>query len=135
MFGLNKKIFIGLLINIVNTSNHTKCISLSNKKYQIQPTFINLNPNEYSQWFQYYPFAVNLNKHVGSCNTLSDLYKKVCILNKTECLNLSVFNIIARINESKTLTKHISWKCQCRFDERNCNSGQWWTNDKYRYEL
>ena len=49
MFCLIKKIFIVLLINIVNTSNHTKCISLSNKKYKIQPTFINLNPNEYSQ--------------------------------------------------------------------------------------
>ena len=27
MFGLIKKIFIGLLINIVNTSNHAKCVS------------------------------------------------------------------------------------------------------------
>ena len=32
MFGLIKKIFIGLLIGIVNASNHTKYISLSNQK-------------------------------------------------------------------------------------------------------
>ena len=25
-------------------------------------------------------------------------------------------------NESKTLTKHISWKCKCKFDGRKCNS-------------
>ena len=31
MFGLIKKIFVGLLINIVNASNHKKCISLSNQ--------------------------------------------------------------------------------------------------------
>ena len=58
MFGLNKKIFIGLLTSIVNSSNHRKCISLSNQKCMIQPTLINLHPNEYSQEFHCYPFAV-----------------------------------------------------------------------------
>ena len=48
MFGLIKKIFIGLLTGLVNISNHTKCLSLSNQKCMIQPTLINLDPNEYS---------------------------------------------------------------------------------------
>ena len=30
--------------------------------------------------------------------------------------------MIKEINESKTLTKHISCKCKCKFDERKCNS-------------
>ena len=34
-----------------------------------QPTFINLYPNEYSQEFRYYPFAVKLDRCVGSSNT------------------------------------------------------------------
>ena len=55
---------------------------------------------------------------------------KVCVPNKTEDLNLNVFNMIAGINKSKVLTKHISCKCKCRFDGRNCNSDQWWNNDK-----
>ena len=78
---LIKKIFIGLWINIVNASNHTKCISLSNQKCEIQPTLINLHPNEYSQEFHYYPFTVKLDKCVGSCNTLNDLSNKVGVLN------------------------------------------------------
>ena len=41
VFGLVKKIFIGLLTGIVCTSNHTKCLT--------EPTLINLHPNEYSQ--------------------------------------------------------------------------------------
>ena len=49
MFGLIKKIFIGLVTGIVNKSNHTKCVSLSNQKCMIQPTLINLHRNEYSQ--------------------------------------------------------------------------------------
>ena len=32
MFGLIKKLFMGLLIKIVNASNLTKCVLLSNQK-------------------------------------------------------------------------------------------------------
>ena len=62
MFGLIKKIFIGLLTSIVNPSNPTKCVLLNNQKCEIQPTFNNLHPNEHSQEFHYYPFTVKLNK-------------------------------------------------------------------------
>ena len=119
MFGLIKKIFIGLLTGLVNGSNHTKCTSLSNQKCMTQPSIINLHPNEYSQEFHYYPFAVKLDRRVGSCNALNDLSNKVCVPNKTEDLNLSMFNMITGINESKTLTKHISCECKCRFDGKN----------------
>ena len=95
--------FVVLLSNIVNESNHVKCVSLSN---------------------HYYPFTVKLDRCVGSCNTLNDLSNKVCVPNKTEDLNLSMFNMITGINESKTLTKHISCECKCRFDGRKCNSDQ-----------
>ena len=81
-----------------------------------QPTLINLYSNEYSQEFHYYPFAVKLDRCAGSCNTINDLSNKACVPNKTEDLNLSVFNMITGINESKTLTKHISCDCKCRFD-------------------
>ena len=92
---------IGLLAGLANGSNHTKWVLLSNQKCMIQPTHINLHPNEYSQEFHCYPFAVNLDRCVGSCNTLNDLSNKVCIPNKTEDLNLSVFNMITGINEKK----------------------------------
>ena len=52
--------------------------------------------------------------------------------NKTEDLNQSLLNMIAEINESKSLTKHISCKCKCRFDGRKCNSDKWWNNRKCR---
>ena len=53
---------MGLLISMVNASNHAKWVSLSNQKYKIHPTFINLHPNEYSQEFHYYSFTVKLDK-------------------------------------------------------------------------
>ena len=82
-----------------------------------QPTLVNLHSNKYSQEFHRYPFLVKLDRCVGSYNTLNDLSNKACVPNKTEHLNLSVFNMITGINEFKTLTKHISCRCKCRFDK------------------
>ena len=67
---------MGLLISMVNASNHTKCVWLSNQKCMGQPILINLHSNEYNPEFHYYPFAVKLDRCVESCNTLNDLSKK-----------------------------------------------------------
>ena len=107
MFRLITKIFIGLLTGLVKGSIHTKYISLNNQKRMIQPTFINSRPNEYSQEFHYYAFTVKLDRCTGSCNTLNELSNKACVQNKTDDLNLGVFNMITGINELKTLTMHI----------------------------
>ena len=90
MFALIKNIFIRLFSSIVNASNHTKCISSSNKKFEIQPTLIDLHPNEYILELHYYPFSVKIDRCVGSCNTPNDLSNKVCIQNKTEDFNLRI---------------------------------------------
>ena len=127
MFGLIKKIFAGLLTGILNASNHTKCVSLSNQKCMIQPTLINLHPDEYSQEFHNYRFAVKLDWCVRNCYPLNDLSNKVCVANKTGDLNLSVFKMITGIKE---LT-HILCECKCKLGGRKCNSNQWWNNDKY----
>ena len=66
---LSKNVIV-LLTNILNGSNHKKYISLGNQKCMIQSTIINLHPDEYSQEFHYYRFAVKLDRCVGSCKTL-----------------------------------------------------------------
>ena len=103
---------IGLLFSIANASNHTQSLSLSNQKCMTEPTLTNLHPDQYSQEFHYYPFAIN---------TLINLSNKLCAPNNTEDLNCSVFNMITGINKSKILTKHISCECKCKFDGRKCN--------------
>ena len=57
---LLKKMFIELLANIVNASNHKKCAFLNNQQFIFQATLINLHPNEYRQGSCFYAFAVNL---------------------------------------------------------------------------
>ena len=73
IFGLIKKMFMGLLICIVNASDRTKWVSLSHQKRKILPTLINLHPNEYNQELRYYPFTVKLDRCAGSCTSLNDL--------------------------------------------------------------
>ena len=86
---------------VVNAFNYTKCVSLRNRKCEIQYTFINLHPNEYSQELHYYLFAIKLDRCLGSCKTLNDLSNKVCVPNKTEDLNMHVFNMITGIMNEK----------------------------------
>ena len=49
MFWLIQKVFIGLLTGLVNESNYTKCVSLTNQKCTTQHAIIKLHPNEYTQ--------------------------------------------------------------------------------------
>ena len=48
----------------------------------------------------------------------------MCFPNKTEELNIPVFNKIIGINESKILIIHVSYECKCKGDGRKCNSNQ-----------
>ena len=40
---------IWLLVSMVNTSNHSKCIFLNDQQCITQPVLIKLHPNEYGQ--------------------------------------------------------------------------------------
>ena len=118
MFGLMKKMIVILWTSIASAFNHTKFTSLSNQKCLIQPTFTNLHPNEYIQEWSYYQFQVNVDRCGGSCNTLDNLSSRVCVSNKTKDLNLHAFNLITGINQSRTLTKHILFKFECKCDSK-----------------
>ena len=83
-----------LLNSIVSTSDHTKCLLLSNQKCMTQPTVINLHCNEYSQELHYCLFPFNLDRCAESYNTLDEWSNKVYAPKEIEDLNLQVFNII-----------------------------------------
>ena len=69
--------------------------TISNETYFTKPMFIVLNPNE----LQYYPILVKLDRYRGSCNTLDDLSDKLNVANKTEYVNVNIFNVIKWTNE------------------------------------
>ena len=73
---------------------------------------------------------VSLNKCNGGCNTVDDLYTKICAPSKTKDVNFEVFKMIKDINEVKMLLKHIPTYCKCKLDNTICNSNQKWNNNK-----
>ena len=66
-----------------------------------------------------------------SCNVLSP---KVCVPKETKDINVKAFNKIANKNEAKTMTKHISCDCKCKFNCTTCNSSQKWNNKTFQYD-
>ena len=85
------------------------------------PTFIDLNPVE----LKYYSFMVSLDKCVWSCNVLSP---NAYVPKETKDINVNAFNVITSKNESKTIAKHISCDCKCKFNNTICNPNQKWNN-------
>ena len=60
-----------------------------------------------------------MNKCSGNCNNINDA--RICILDIIKNLNLKVFNLMSRTNES---VKHESCKCICRLNAMVCNNKQ-----------
>ena len=54
--------------------------------------------------------------------------QKYVFQNEKKDINVKVFNMIANKNEAKTMTKHISYDCKCKFNSITCNSNQKWNN-------
>ena len=58
--------------------NFTEFLPLNNFPCIARPTLIGLN-DEYNQILQYYPFMVNLDRYVGSCNAFNNLLSRICL--------------------------------------------------------
>ena len=82
----------------------------------------------------FYHFSIKTSKCSGSCNNINNLYAKLCVPDVVKYLNVKVFNLMSRTNE----TRHIEWyetcKCKCRLDASVCNNKKRWNDDKCRCE-
>ena len=133
MFGFIKKIFITAMTffscNALNTIP-LKCVSMSNQECKLRPVIMDINSNKPS----FYPYSTKINKSSSSCNNINYPYAQLCVPDVTKDMNIKVFNLMSRTNE----TRHIKWnetcKCKCRLDASVCNNKQPWNNDKYRCE-
>ena len=108
-----------------------KCVSISNQECKIRPEIINVNSNEPL----FYSYRIKVNKCSGSCNNINDPYSKLCIPDVVKNLNVKVFNLMSRTNETRHIKWHEACKCKYRLDARSvCNNNQCWNNDKCRCE-
>ena len=115
---------------IVLNVNSLECVSINNHKCKTRSEIININSNEPV----FYPNSITINKCKGSCNTFNDPYAKICVPDTTKNINVKVFNLMSRPNETIHIEWHKTCKCKCRLDASVCNNKQKRNEDKCRSE-
>ena len=123
---------INLSTNLYNALKVKKleCVSVINKKCMSRPKIIDLNKNERVL----YSLIIKVNKYSGDCNNINDPMAKLCIPDIVRDMNIKVFNLLARINETRKIVWHKTCKCVCRLTSAVCNDRQEWTENKCRCE-
>ena len=123
--------FIGLTIFSNFTGvNSLSYISVNNKECKTRPQIVNVNGHEPV----FFPFSIKTSKCSGICNNINHPYAKVCVPDVVKNLNVKVFNIMSRTNETRHIEWHETCKCACKFGANICNNKQRWNNDKCRCE-
>ena len=74
-------------------------ISMNNQECKERPQIVNVNSDE----SVLFPFSIKTSKCSGSYNNINDLYAKICVPDVIKNLNVKVFNLMPRTNE----TRHI----------------------------
>ena len=93
---VKKVFFLGLTI-LSNFTNALDCISMKNRECKVRPEIININSNSP----MFYPFSIRINKCSGNCNNIDDPYARFCVPDVMKDLNVKVFNLMSRTNETR----------------------------------
>ena len=119
-------LFLSSLVSIIPLS----CISIKYQECKVRPEIINVNSNNP----KFYPFSIKVNKCSGNYNNINNPYAKICILDAIKDVNVKVFNLKSRTNETRFIKWHEKCKCECRLDAIVCNNKQRWNKNKCRCE-
>ena len=132
MRAFTKKIFYvgSLFISSLLMTTSLNCILMKNEEFKVRPEIININSNE--PIFQ--PFSIKINRCNGNCNNINDPYARICVSDIVKNLNVKVFNLMLRANETKFIKWHESCKCICRLNAVVCNNKQRRNKNKCRCE-
>ena len=133
MFGFIKKAFIAAMTfltpNVLNV-NFLECILMNNEECKARPKMIDTNANEPV----FYPYSIKVNKCSRNGNNINNPYAKLSIPDVDKKINVKVFNLMSRINETRQILWHETCKCVCRLSAAICNSKQIWNDNKCRCE-
>ena len=101
MFGIIKEVFFTVLLFLSSLLSTTplSCILMNNQECKVRPEIINVNSNDPV----FHPFSIKTSKCSGSCNNINDPYAKICVPDVVKNLNVKVFNLMSRTNETRRL--------------------------------
>ena len=126
MLGFIKKCFFTgpVFLSTLTSVNLLDCISINNQECKVRPQIVNVNGDDPV----FFPFSIKTSKCSGSCNNINNPYAKLCVPDIVKNLNVKVFNLMSRTNETRCIEWHETCKCKCRFncsvcDNKECNVG------------
>ena len=101
MLGFIKKCFFTgpVFLSTLTSVNLLDCISINNQECKVRPQIVNVNGDDPV----FFPFSIKTSKCSGSCNNINNPYAKLCVPDVVKNLNVKVFNLMSRTNE----TRHI----------------------------
>ena len=124
-----KVFFVGLTISLSFTNaNLLRCISMTNQECKTRAQVVNVNEDEPV----FFPFSIKTSKCSGSCNNINYPYAKICVPDVVKNLNVKVFNLMSRTNETRHIKLHETCKCERKFGTDVCNNKERWNKDKCR---
>ena len=116
MLGFIEKMFVAEMSFF--SCNALNCVSINNQECRARPEVININGNE----LLFYPCSIPVNRCSGSCNNINDPFAKLCAPDVVKGINVKVFNLMSRTNETRYIGWHKTCRCKCRLDASVCNS-------------
>ena len=120
IFSFVKKVFVLGLTVLSSITNALQCVSMDNQGCIVRPKTININSNSPI----FYLFSVRINKCSGNCNNINDPYARICVPDTVKNLNVKLFNLMSRTNETRSIKWHETCKCKCRLNGIICNDKQ-----------
>ena len=133
MFGFIKLMFFPTMMFFgcsFPSVNYSKCISMNNQECKVRPQIVNVN----SKKPVFFHFSIKISKCSGSCNSINDPYAKLWVADAVKYLNVRVFNLMSRTNETRYTEWHETCKCKCRLNGSACNNKQLWNEGKCKCE-
>ena len=99
IFSFVKKVFVLRLTFLSNITNALERISMKNQECKVRPKIVDINSNNPI----FYPFSVKINKCSDNCNNINDPYARICVPDTVQNLNVKVFNLVSRTNETRSI--------------------------------
>ena len=93
---------------------------MSYQECKLRPEIINPHSNNPV----FYPFSIKSSKCSCNCNNINDPYAKISVTDVGKDLNVKVFYLMSRTNETRHIKRHETCKCIRSLDATVCNNKQ-----------
>ena len=70
---------------------------MNNQECKVRPQIVNVNSDK----SVFFSFTIKTSKYSGSCNNINGPYARICVPDVVKNLNVLVFNLMSRNNETR----------------------------------